>query len=170
MRLTDIIVLVAAGSAWMDIRYGRIRNAWLVFCLAGGFAARLQLEGISGLVHATSGFLLPALLLGGLFIPRMLGAGDIKLFMVLGVYMGAGAIFRCLWVSMAFGAILSAGILLETDLVFDRFVYFVHYIQAMKRTRQILPYRQKGTTRLENYPFTIPILVSVLLYAAGIYS
>jgi len=77
-------VLTAAVAMVMDLRTSRVDNGWIVFCICIGLAVQTLSGGIRGFLGAVFGIILPLLFLGGLFVFRMLGPGDIKLFCALG--------------------------------------------------------------------------------------
>ena len=102
------IVLVAA---WDDLRSGRISNQLIVAGLLAGFLCQVVQYKAAGIVLFLGGSLLPLLLLGVLFYFRMLGAGDIKLFCVVGGFLGAMDLLKCMLVAVVFGAVWSFWIL-----------------------------------------------------------
>ena len=114
------IVLVAA---WDDLRSGRISNQLIVAGLLAGFLCQVVQYKAAGIVLFLGGSLLPLLLLGVLFYFRMLGAGDIKLFCVVGGFLGAMDLLKCMLVAVVFGAVWSFWILWKRHLWPERFGY-----------------------------------------------
>ena len=142
MLIIVLAVLVTSASAVMDLRSGRIDNLWL---LTGAFlapAAHLAAGQAERLPDCFFGAVLPVILLFPLFYIRALGAGDIKLFSVLGLFMGTRAVLLCILVSFAAGAVLAAGLLVSRGLVRQRSHYFIDYIRACAGSRKVLPYRE----------------------------
>lgn len=162
-------VVMAAGSMAMDLREGKVDNGWILFCLAIGLLVRLLLEGPGGAFSFLCGAALPLMLLGWLFVFHMLGAGDIKLFCALGGVLGAGNVLKCIICSLFIGAGISAAILISNRNISERFHYFIHYFTDLLQTKERKPYARKGMERLENFHFTVPVFLSVLLYAGGVY-
>ena len=78
----------AAGAVWMDLRMQKVRNWFILAGLAAGFIYHLAAEGLRGMIEFSAGVFCPVLLLAVLFLAGALGAGDIKLFAVLGGIMG----------------------------------------------------------------------------------
>ncbi|MCD8196736.1 MAG: A24 family peptidase [Lachnospiraceae bacterium] len=100
--INEIILLAGlAAAAWMDGRSRRIPNGLLltlffarVLLLICGFGSlSASLAGM-----AVSGGLLFSLYL---FLPGGIGAGDVKLFAVIGFYLGAEAVLMVLFLAMA---------------------------------------------------------------------
>lgn len=168
--ITDkgILVLTIAGVAVvMDIAYMRISNGWILCSLLAGFFHCFSDNGISfgGFV---SGVLIPLIVLGWMFLFRMLGPGDIKLFSVLGGVMGPDAIWRCMGFSFLWGALISLGLLIFYEDPAERLRYLTGYLGEFMRTGIRKSYYRKGFV-LENFHFTVPIFMSVMLYAGGLY-
>lgn len=166
---TGFPVAAAAVAVIMDLRTARVDNGWILFSLGIGLFVRIWVEGIWAVPDFLAGALLPAVLLGGLFYFHMLGPGDIKLFCALGGVIGPGAIVKCMVVSFFIGAGISFAILISNGGIQSRFCYFMHYLQDFARTGERKPYYQKGMSSLENFHFTVPVFLSIALYAGGVY-
>lgn len=151
----------------MDISRMRISNGWIICSLLAGFLYSFCENG-SGIMSFMLGVLLPGAVLGWLFAFRMLGPGDIKLFCALGGVMGPDAVWRCMVFSFLAGAAISLAILLFCGDPAGRMRYFITYLGDYLRTGIRKPYYKKGFA-LENFHFTVPIFMSVMLYAGGMY-
>lgn len=99
----------------------------------------------------------------------MIGAGDIKLFCALGGIMGCESIIKCIFISFLTGAGISAALLIFNHNFCERILYFIEYVKCTVSTGKISSYRRKNIAAPENFHFTIPVFISVLLYAGGIY-
>ena len=147
MLFYRIFPAIAAGcAALMDIQRAKVDNGWLLFCVLVSLFTRIWKMDVSSLGTWICGLLVPILILGILFIFRMLGAGDIKLLSVIGSMIGPTKILNCISYSFLIGAVISA------------------YFKTGKRE----PYYKSGMP-LENFHFTVPIFLSALLYAGGVY-
>ena len=151
-------VAVAGISVIMDIRTAKVDNGWILFSMFIGMFIRVWQKGIAGLGHFVMGSVTPLFLIV-LFVFGMIGAGDIKLFCVLGGILGPGAVLKCI-----FSSFISPDDE-EKLCVF----FFIRYAETTVTTGKITPYRKGNISAPENFHFTVPILVSVLLYAGGIY-
>lgn len=151
----------------MDLRYMRISNR-LIFCsFLTGFLLCLFSEG-GGFGEYIAGIILPLILLGWLFFFRMLGPGDIKLLCALGGIMGREAILYCIGISFLAGAAISFAILVFCGGFCERMQYFYEYVNSYLRTGNRQPYYRRGNVQ-ENFHFTVPIFMGVMLYAGGLY-
>ena len=72
-------------------------------------------------------------------------------------------------VSFFLGAGFSFAILLSNGDAFDRFYYLFCYIQEFMQTGVKKPYRQNGVKAPENFHFTVPVFLSIVLFAGGVY-
>ncbi len=164
-----LLLLIAFGAVMNDLKTGRIPNAWLLTGLALAAACRfVSADPRSIISDSLPGMLIPLLILFPLFFFRMLGAGDIKLFCVLGFLLGKSRIFPCLFLSFLFGAVLSVILMTAAGILRERVRYLISYILLFLSTGKKIPYRREGR-RPENFHFTVPILMSVFLAAGGFY-
>lgn len=161
-------VIVAGVSVVMDIRETRIDNGWILFSMAVGFLLQLLKGGTETIPSFALGTAAPLVLLGILFYFRMLGPGDIKLFCALGGVMGIRDIICCIAASFFLGAVISVAILIFCGDIRQRIQYFFQYFQDFLHTGEIKPYYRKGMA-LENFHFTVPVFLSVVLYTGGVY-
>ncbi len=169
MLLNVGLPLTIAGTAvLMDLRMERVENGWILLSMAAAFFWRMLQEGLGGIPGFILGMLLPLAALGGLFYFRMLGPGDIKLFCALGCAMGPSAIWKCIICSFMLGAAISFAILIFYSSFLTRIRYLIRYFHIFFRTGEVTPYYMKGMT-LENFHFTVPVFMSVMLYAGGVY-
>ena len=167
MAAKAIAAVIAGGGMYMDLKEKRISNLWILAGMAAGYIVRLYTEGLHSLPDAAGGMLLPVLLLGWMFIFRMLGAGDIKILSAAGICLGTRNTLGCIGWSFLIGACISLILLFTRCQIYERFKYLGDYIRAFIRTGSIKPYYQKGENRPENFAFTVPVFLAVLLTAAG---
>lgn len=163
-----LLLLIAGVSAVMDLHETQIKNGWILCSLFSGLIFQIWQKGVSGAAFFTAGAFLPLVLLGILFVFRMIGAGDIKLFCALGGIMGPSVIVRCVGVSFLAGAGISLALMLSLGEFRYRFCYLAEYLRRFILTGKREPYCRRGMA-LENIHFTVPVFMSVMLYTGGIY-
>lgn len=161
-------VVTASIAVCMDLYREKVSNGFI--CIICWLGMGLRQMGISetGVMQGILGGLIPMVILFPLFLGRMLGAGDIKLLAALGVIMGYPAILFCLWWALFFGAVISLAILVFCGDFSDRIRYFLFYFKKFLQTGKAEAYAKKGK-RTENFHFTVPIFMAVLLYTGGFY-
>ena len=94
-------------AAIMDIRFQKISNRLIVIGLGVGLIRRILLEGGAGLFAGLIQIILPVIFLYLLFLIGALGAGDIKLFSLIGVFVNFKELATCVKVAFVIGAIWS---------------------------------------------------------------
>ena len=169
MLFYRIFPAIAAGCAvLMDVQRTKVDNGWLLFCMLVSLCTRLWEKDLGSLGNWICGLLIPVLLLGILFLFRMLGAGDIKLLSVLGSLMGPVKILNCMFYSFLIGAVLSAALMVSSGIFSQRILYLLRYLCGYLKTGKREPYYKSGMPP-ENFHFTVPIFLSAWLYAGGVY-
>lgn len=144
MSFYTVFPVVVAGCAMlMDFQRARVDNGWLGFCLLISFVTQFMGNNRINPVSWILGFLTPLLILGWLFIFRMLGPGDIKLFCVIGTILGPDKILACIAISILIGAVISASILISNGIICQRFLYLFRYITKFLETRRTKTLLQK---------------------------
>lgn len=94
-------------AAIMDIRFQKISNRLIVTGFGVGLIRRLLLEGSAGLLAGVIQIILPVIFLYLLFLIGALGAGDIKLFSLIGVFVNFKELVTCVIAAFVIGAIWS---------------------------------------------------------------
>ena len=161
MLFYRIFPAIAAGcAALMDIQRAKVDNGWLLFCVLVSLFTRIWKMDVSSLGSWICGLLVPILILGILFI--------FKLLSVIGSMIGPTKILNCISYSFLIGAVISAALMISSGIVCQRILYLLHYISVYFKTGKREPYYKSGMP-LENFHFTVPIFLSALLYAGGVY-
>ena len=169
MSVQSLLVLYFAGIAMcMDFLIERLVNGFIIVFFLTGTFWQIEENGISGALSGGLGFLLPCILLFPLFYFQMLGAGDIKLLSGLGVFLGVSAVFKLILCSLFLGGILSFAFLISCGNFKERLSYFFNYVYEYSQSKVLRSYIKKGN-QPENFHFTVPIFLSVMLYVGGVY-
>ena len=147
----------------MDFGNEKISNRLIVSGLIWGRAFRLLGEGSAGLVHFLVNISIPVILLFLLFQMRVLGAGDIKLFSLIGSFVNLRELISCIVFSFIVGAALSLVKLLLTKQFFvrisDGWCYIIDLIRG-----NWTKYSHRDTGNVIH--FAVPIMVGLLLSEA----
>lgn len=163
------LVLIISGTAvFMDFLMEKVVNSFICAGLMIGLLLQIRMWQAKGIVAYFMGILVPFVLLLPLFYFRMLGAGDIKLFCVLGGILGWESIVKVMVCSFFLGAVLSLAFLISCGNLKERCIYFFHYLYQYVITKEERPYMQKGK-QVENIHFTVPVFLGIMLYAGGFY-
>ena len=169
MKWMQIMPMVLTGVAAVlcDLDKGKIPNGLILLALAAGFGWQVSMYGAAGLLHFLGGMMLPVLLLGGLFYFRMMGAGDMKLWAVVGGFLGPQRAVYCMIASLFVGAVLSIFVLLKRRNLKTRLLYFCSYIQ--KQQNGVWEPYLNEKDQDGRFHFAIAILGGILLCAGGVY-
>lgn len=134
-------LLVAAAVG--DVQNCRVSNRVILAGLLLGVFTNIRQNGYMGIFSFFLGVLVPVLLLWLLFRFRMLGAGDIKLFSVVGGLYGASFVLRVIVAALFLGAGMSVFQLLRYKNLKFRLQYLAEYVSRYLNTGEIVPYYQK---------------------------
>lgn len=94
-------------AAWSDWKTFKVSNNLLICFLTAAVASRLIMADAGGIADCIVGLILPFIILWVFYRFRKIGAGDIKLFCVLGAFMGPGSILWCMFCSFLCGGVLA---------------------------------------------------------------
>lgn len=160
----------AMGAVFFDLMWEKVPNIWIVtgFCIRMSehllFEIRTDFPGAG--IRFWGGIGMALVVFFPLFFGKMIGTGDIKVFLVLGSVLGSRKILICIGISFCIGALEALYLLFFRCDWRQRLAYFITYFQRVYTEKTILPYLVLGK-RPENIHFTIPILGSVLLLYLG---
>lgn len=114
MLAAYILVLIAVG---MDLKSMRISNRLILVGLGMALIRRLFCEGIEGLLAGICHISFPVIVLYLLFLIGALGAGDIKLFSVIGGFVNFKILVWCMIYAFVAAGVFSFGKVLYCAIV-----------------------------------------------------
>lgn len=103
MNLVLIALLISA--VYMDMIQTRISNRLIVLGLVSGCFFRFMTEGSKGIFFCFVNISIPVILLYLLFQMRALGAGDIKLFSMIGTFISTQQLLKLMGLAFLVGAL-----------------------------------------------------------------
>lgn len=159
--LTLLELLVTA--VWMDLRRKKISNRLIFVGLGLGLLFRVIECGVVGIFLFLRDISFPVILFYLLFLMHALGAGDIKLFSVIGSFLNFKGLCSCIVFAFLFGAGISMVRLLYDRSLMRKMWEFLQYIGCTVRTREITCYRE-SRSRQDVICFSVPILAGYLYY------
>ncbi len=116
--VTGILVILLLIAAWNDICYFRIPNELIVTGITIAILTHIIIPhsmGESGIAMAFIGMAVSFLLFSPLFLMHVMGAGDIKLMVMIGAFVGPIDILIVTLYVMLAGGVLAIGIVLFRD-------------------------------------------------------
>ena len=124
------LILYLLTAVLEDFHSRRIPNWWIVFGFTIGSLFLLG-ERANPYHYYAIGCLIPFFLLILLYGIRVLGAGDIKLFMVIGLFLGRVEILHVIAWSFLFGGIYALIRMIRRKSFRQRFTYLFSYVKRV---------------------------------------
>ena len=162
-----ILILFLSAAVLFDFKFDKIPNLMIIIGIFIGLLMNCYYRGFYGLADALAGCLLPFLLLFLLHILSMIGAGDIKLFMIAGAFLGLRGSIYSVIAAFFTGAVLSLTLMIKHQNFFSRLHYFMQYFNHLKNTRGQAPYYNLKQPRAgETVHFSLCIALGVGIFMA----
>lgn len=157
------ILTFAAVAAVTDLIWGKIYNLWVVVIVLSGLCSAHAYGGLSLLIQGLLGLGAGLLLYGWMFAIGMMGGGDVKFLMALGVWGGP------LYVThVALLAILLGGGLALVLLTFQgRIRSWVDrvYLSVLSLVLKDVEFRAPELDKKMTFPFGIPLAIAAVWVA-----
>lgn len=145
-------------ALWYDVKSYRVPNWLIVTGWILGILCRMLVGGFEGAFS----WVLGIVGIGILFIPfallHMFGAGDVKLFMVMGGFFGVPFTIQYAVVALVCGAVFSVGKMLWHRNLLDRLRYLASYLYVVMLGKEWISYgnHDKKDTKAV-IPFVLPM-------------
>lgn len=168
----SVLLFLLFLSAIADLKTNRIPNGFIVLGIAVGiFCSILSGRGVTAVPASV---FLVFLLLYPLYMIGVLGAGDVKLFIMIGCFCAADELIRILVGAFVIGAVFSGGKLIVERNGKERFCYFFSYLRDVWQTGHWKIY--DGKYKQDEYTyckskihFAVPILFSAVCRMGGLF-
>ena len=159
--------MILIASAIMDFSTCKIPNFFIGIGLPIGLCYRILILNDRNYLSILCSVLLPLVLLFPFFIFRAMGAGDIKLFMVVGTFLSPELILQSIFWAAITGAFIGLIRMLINRNLVNRMEYFISYTKKTvkslsQKNMKIEPYFQNGTEKdckKIRLHFSLPILL-----------
>ena len=143
----------------MDIRSFQISNRLIVSGILIGCFFQIQELGVKGVGVFLINVSVPVILFYPLFLMRALGAGDIKLFSMIGGIWGLQVLCTTIAVSFLVAAVMSFGKILYHKNLILRLRVFRGYMRQLLISGRLLRYPQESQGEQHIIHFSIAILI-----------
>ena len=147
----------------MDLCRKKISNRLIFVGLGLGLAFQLKEHGVVGIFLFLRNISFPVIIFYLLFLMHALGAGDIKLFSVIGSFLKFRGLCSCIGLAFLFGAGMSLVRLLCSRSLVQKLWEFFRYAGCTVRMRKITCYRE-NRDECDVICFSVPILAGYLCY------
>lgn len=158
--------IILGIAMWDDLVSYRVPNWLIVVGLVSGVVWQISLHGAKGLVIWFADVGLIWLVMVPFSVIRMFGAGDVKLFMVIGGFFGTSFTMQYAVVALFVGAIFSIGRMLWHRNLLNRLRYLASYLFILFAGRRWMKY-ELDTSNEEGavIPFAVPMTVAYMMVA-----
>lgn len=168
------LILLLIAAVVMDFRFSRIYNGWIVLGILLGLLLRMIGNGGHGIYDAAAAMLLSFCILYPIYKIGALGAGDVKLFVMIGSFVSAGRAFQFIVVSFIIAAVFSIIKMKSEGNFGERMRYFLSYMTDVLYSGQWKLYGENLKQDSEKYRknkihFALPICISVMLGLGGMF-
>lgn len=160
------LLLYLLFATYYDLKEYRIPNQIILFGLGTSLFYQLYVSGWYGIICWGKGIILPFVSLFILYLFHVIGAGDIKLFMVVGGVLGIYQVIQVIILAFIIGAVMSVFQIIRFQSLSYRMQYLANYIHTLVQKKRIIPYyNSKEDGRGAVIPFTMAITISVFIIA-----
>ena len=174
MKILVILVLLLFFAAVWDYYRGKIPNIFILAGCSYGIAFLLYYENF---LQFLPGIFFPIIVLFPLYKIGVIGAGDIKLFSMLGFYFPFRESIFCIFMAFLIGAFISLISLIRYENLGKRMAYLFSYLKECFYLGHFRYYylasegRRVGNSESDNSKihFAIPIFISVLFHIGGVF-
>lgn len=166
-----ILICLLLVAAFLDVWKGRIPN---ILILLGFFLGLGRLILSQKQIYAyLPGILIPPILLFPLYMIGTLGAGDIKLLSLIGIFLPAKESFICIFLAFFIGAAIGFILLLKNKNLMERMYYLYTYLLHCLQMGQVYPYyppedEGREMKKKSGINFAVPILISTIFVTGGV--
>lgn len=123
---------------------------------------------ILNILHRIPAIIIPFFCFFPLYIIGTIGAGDIKLFCLLGFYLPLQDVFRVLLISLIIAAILSIIKMNYQKIFVKRIRYFLSYLSTCISNQTIYPYYEESEEiKQTTIALTLPTLLGTVITIGG---
>ena len=164
--LAILFVILLLASLW-DYKYGKIPNYLILTGMVLGAIRLMAREDIYDILKYILGIILPVFLFYPVYKVGGIGAGDIKLFSVLGFYFPFMQSMFCIFTSLFLAAFLSLIKMAYCQNFTERMEYLISYIRDSIILGKFHYYHKdssiQGKTERNQIHLAFPIFLGVLV-------
>ena len=158
------MTLILVIAVYMDFKCYRINNKLIVIGTCIGSLHNFVNQGIYGLTCSLLGGIVPIGLLFFFYLSSVLGAGDIKLFAVIGTFGGISFCIKSMLIAFIIGAIISLIKMVRYRIVITRLQYFTEHIFRLIHEKKLLSYYNVEEKKEECIiHFSLPICLATII-------
>lgn len=157
-----ILFILIAVAFYTDVRYKKLPNWLTASAMLVGVVYHLIVGGVNGLVFAFLGLLVGGGIFLVLYIFKVIGAGDVKLFAAIGAIIGVNIVLYIMMYSVVYAAVLAIIILLITRTFISKLITGLSEIIGSMLSRDFKRMETYKTTIATRFPFMYAVLPAVI--------
>ncbi len=158
-----LVMLFLAPAVIFDLRTNKIPNLLILAGYVTGFFYQGICRGYGGVLEGVLGALFPLVVLFPVFHIRGLGAGDLKLLSLAGIFLTLHKSIDCLIGTIFLGGIFAIFKMLYQHNFKERMQYLICYANETRRSKKFGHYAARPQDAGSKLHMSIPILCSALL-------
>lgn len=170
VALAALFIPLAAIITYMDVRYRRIPNKFVLIILLGGLIINTLFDGFSGLRASLGGLVLAFSSMFFFHLLGTMGAGDVKLFAAIGSVIGLSLVLPTLVVVAITGAAVAVFQMFYVRRAGATMSGVAHFFFGLL-PGQRLPRFEVPAERSYTIPYAVPIcfgsLISFFVFRAS---
>lgn len=157
------ILIFATVTAITDFIWGKIYNLWVVTIVLSGLGAAYGYGGLSMLFEGLLGLGAGLLLYGWMFAIGMMGGGDVKFLMALGIWGGPLYVVHVALLAILLGGVMALVLLTIQGRV--RSWMSRVYLSALTLVLKDVEFRAPDLDKKMTFPFGIPLAIAAVWVA-----
>lgn len=169
-----LLILLLIMAVLMDFRYDRIYNGWIIFGILLGLSLCILIKGWNGIYDAVAAMLISFCILYPVYKIGALGAGDVKLLIMVGSFISVNQLLRIIIFSFIIGSVFSVGKMISEENFKERMQYLFSYLSDVLCSGQWKLYGENLKDDYKKYKsnkihFALPVCLSVMLGLGGLF-
>lgn len=163
--LISVLVIVTIT----DLRSYKIPNACILIGMIAGLYMTYMSYSVKGVVTALGQMLLIFMAFYPFYLLKGIGAGDVKLLMMVASYIQGVRLFNYIFMTMIIASIISVIKMICFTESRERLFYLLRYVRKAAVTGAIDDYKIDTSNKRSLIRLSVPALLSILFMIMGVY-
>lgn len=160
--VSDLVLLLLVMTAVvLDFRCYKISNRLILVGYILAFVLRFAQGGVQQILYVLWNISIPVIFLYLFYLMRVIGAGDVKLFSMIGGFVSFKEIGLCMLFSFVIGAVFSLAKMVHTGIFYQGLMDGGSYFWGLMSGER-KPYTVKAMTENHVIHFSLAILLGML--------
>ncbi len=166
--LYTIAIIVSMVACYTDYKESKIKNKYVIPFIPIGLLLNIIIYNVPGGKSSLMGTLFPFLIFLIFFALKMLGGGDIKLFMAIGSLLGVSKIINIIVYSFISTGVFGIIILLKKGILLDRTSYMFNWLKKIiYKNYTPYEYNSKDAGIKMSFGILCGVIIELVVYIAN---